>query len=66
MDDAKMLELLHKNPNKGMNMLMNKYVGLVYATVKHVLANSACNSSYLALIISSLSIIYFSPFKVNF
>ena len=45
MDDAKMLELLHKNPNKGMNVLMNKYVGLVYATVKHVLADSTCNSS---------------------
>ena len=45
MTDAKMSELLHKDPNKGMNLLMNKYAGLIYATVKHVLAYSACNSS---------------------
>ena len=40
-----MLELLHKDPNKGMSLIMNKYAGLIYATVKHVLADSACNSS---------------------
>lgn len=45
MNDAKMLELLHKNPNKGMNVLIDEYAGLIYATVKHVLANSVCVSS---------------------
>ena len=45
MDDAKMLELLHKNPNKGMNVLMDEYAGLIYAIVKHVLADFECDSS---------------------
>lgn len=62
MDDAKMLELLHKNPNKGMNVLMNKYAGLVYATVKHVLANSACNSSDIEDCVADT----FSEFYIDF
>ncbi len=45
MNDAKMLELLHKDPNKGMSVLMDKYAGLIYATVKHVLADFECDSS---------------------
>ena len=45
MNDAKMLELLHKDPNKGMNVLMDKYAGLIYAIVKHVLADFECDSS---------------------
>jgi RNA polymerase sigma-70 factor (ECF subfamily) len=45
MNDAKMLEMLHKDPNKGMNVLMDEYVGLIYAIVKHVLADFECDSS---------------------
>ena len=34
MEDNKLLRLLHKDPNAGMEQLMNQYTGLVYAVVK--------------------------------
>ena len=34
MEDKKLLRLLHKDPNAGMEQLLNQYTGLVYAVVK--------------------------------
>ncbi len=45
MDDKKLLRLLRKDPNAGMERLMNQYAGLVYATVKGRLADSDYISS---------------------
>lgn len=45
MDDIKLLKLLHKDPNAGMEQLMNRYAGLLYAVVKGKLAESGCISS---------------------
>ena len=45
MEDAKLLRLLRKDPNAGMEQLMNQYAGLVYAVVKGNLAGSCCISS---------------------
>lgn len=45
MDDNKLLRLLHKDPNAGMEQLMNQYTGLVYAVVKSKLADSYYLSS---------------------
>ena len=45
MEDARLLRLLHKDPNAGMEQLMNQYAGLVYAVVKGKLAGSCCISS---------------------
>ncbi len=45
MEDSKLLRLLHKDPNAGMEQLMNQYAGLVYAVVKGKLAESFCVSS---------------------
>ncbi|MBE6648476.1 MAG: sigma-70 family RNA polymerase sigma factor [Ruminococcaceae bacterium] len=45
MNDAKLLKLLHSNPNKGIEELMNQYAGLVYAVVKNTLADFVCMSS---------------------
>lgn len=60
MNDVKILELLRKDPNKGMNMIMNEYAGLIYATVKHILANSECDSSEIEdCIAESFSEFYF-------
>ncbi|MBQ9082702.1 MAG: sigma-70 family RNA polymerase sigma factor [Clostridia bacterium] len=45
MEDHKLLRLLHKDPNAGMEQLMNQYTGLVYTVVKSKLDNSYCASS---------------------
>ena len=45
MEDDKLLRLLHKDPNAGMEQLMNQYAGLVYAVVKCKLEESFCVSS---------------------
>ena len=45
MDDNRLLRLLHKDPNAGMERLMNQYTGLVYAVVKGKLENSYYVSS---------------------
>lgn len=34
MEDTKLIRLLHKDPNAGMEQLMNQYTGLVYTVVK--------------------------------
>lgn len=47
MEDSKLLGLLHKDPNAGMEQLMNQYTGLVYAVVKSKLADSYFVSSDL-------------------
>ena len=45
MEDNKLLRLLHKDPNAGMEQLMNQYTGLVYAVVKNRLDDSYYLSS---------------------
>ncbi len=45
MEDNKLLRLLHKDPNAGMEQLMNQYTGLVYAVVKGRLMDSFCVST---------------------
>ena len=45
MEDKRLLRLLHKDPNAGMEQLMNQYTGLVYAVVKCKLENSYYVSS---------------------
>ena len=45
MEDTKLLRLLHKDPNAGMEQLMNQYAGLVYAVVSGRLADSLYVSS---------------------
>lgn len=45
MEDPKLLRLLHKDPNAGMERLMDQYAGLVYAVVKGRLAESPRVSS---------------------
>ena len=45
MEGNKLLRLLHKDPNAGMEQLMNKYTGLVYAVVKSKLDDSFYVSS---------------------
>lgn len=45
MEDNKLLRLLHKDPNDGMEQLMNQYTGLVYAVVKSKLDDSYYVSS---------------------
>ena len=45
MEDTKLLRLLHKDPNAGMEQLMNQYAGLVYAVVRGRLADSLYVSS---------------------
>lgn len=45
MEDKKLLRLLHKDPDAGMEQLMNQYTGLVYAVVKGRLADSYYVSS---------------------
>jgi RNA polymerase sigma-70 factor (ECF subfamily) len=45
MDDIKLLRLLQKNPDKGMERLMDQYAGLVFSVVKTRLATSYCISS---------------------
>ena len=45
MEDSKLLRLLHKDPSKGMEQLMDQYAGLVYAVVKAQLTQSFYISS---------------------
>lgn len=47
MDDKKLLWLLHKDPNAGMDQLLKQYAGLVYAVVKGKLDGSCYISSDL-------------------
>ena len=47
MEDKKLLRLLHKDPNAGMEQLLNQYTGLVYAVVRGRLDSSFCVSSDL-------------------
>ena len=45
MVDNKLLRLLHKDPNAGMEQLMNQYAGLIFAVVMSKLADYDCVSS---------------------
>lgn len=45
MEDIRLLHLLRKDPNKGMEQLMNQYTGLVCTVVKSKLDESYCLSS---------------------
>lgn len=45
MEDSKLLRLLHKDPGKGMEQLMDQYAGLVYAVVRGRLVQSFYISS---------------------
>ena len=45
MEDKKLLRLLHKDPNAGMEELLNQYTGLVYTVVKGRLNGYYCLSS---------------------
>ncbi len=45
MEDNRLLRLLHKDPNVGMEQLMNQYTGLVYTVVKNRLDDSYYLSS---------------------
>ncbi len=45
MEDKKLLRLLHKDPNRGMEQLLDQYTGLVYAVVKSKLDGSYYVSS---------------------
>ena len=45
MEDSKLLRLLHKDPNVGMEQLMDQYAGLVYAVVRGKLSDAFCVSS---------------------
>ena len=45
MEDTRLLQLLHKDPNRGMKQLMNQYAGLIYAVVKGKLVGCHCVSS---------------------
>ena len=47
MEDTKLLRLLQKDPNAGMEQLMNQYTGLIYAVVKSRLADVSCISSQI-------------------
>ena len=47
MEDKKLLRLLHKDPNAGMEQLLNQYTGLVYAVVRSKLDGSYYVSSDL-------------------
>ena len=47
MEDKKLLRLLHKDPNAGMEQLLNRYTSLVYAVVKSKLNGSYYVSSDL-------------------
>ena len=47
MEDSKLLRLLHKDPNAGMEQLLSQYTGLVYAVVKSKLDGSYYVSSDL-------------------
>ena len=47
MEDKRLLRLLHKDPNAGMEQLLNQYTGLVYAVVKGKLDGSFHVSSDL-------------------
>ena len=39
MEDRKLLQLLHKDPNVGMEKLIDTYAGLVYAVIARVMPN---------------------------
>lgn len=45
MEDRKLLSLLKKDANAGMEQLMNQYAGLVYAVVRARLSDTCCISS---------------------
>ena len=45
MEDTQLLRLLQKDPNAGMEQLMNQYTGLVYVVVKSRLTDASCISS---------------------
>ena len=60
MDDKKLLRLLGKDPNKGMETLMNEYAGLVYATVKGRLSDSRYISSDIEDCVADVFIKFFA------
>ncbi len=61
MHDDKLLRLLHKDPNAGMEQLMDQYAGLVYAVVKSKL----CDSYYVSSDIEDCVADVFSNFYTN-
>lgn len=62
MEDKKLLRLLHKDPNAGMEQLLNQYAGLVYAVVRGRLDSSFCVSSDLEDCVADV----FSKFYTEF
>ena len=62
MEDKKLLRLLHKDPNAGMEQLLNQYTGLVYAVVKSKLDGSYYVSSDLEDCVADV----FSKFYAEF
>ena len=61
MEDRKLLRLLHKDPNKGMEQLIEQYAGLVYAVLRGRLPESLCVSSDIEDCVADV----FSDFYVN-
>ncbi len=45
MEDSKLLQLLQKDPNAGMERLMGQYTGLIYTVVREKLSACGCVSS---------------------
>lgn len=62
MEDKKLLRLLHKDPNAGMEQLLIQYTGLVYAVVKSKLDRSYYVSSDLEDCVADV----FSKFYAEF
>ena len=61
MEDIKLLRLLHKDPNAGMEQLIDQYAGLVYAVVRGRLFESFCVSSDIEDCVADV----FSDFYIN-
>ena len=61
MEDIKLLRLLHKDPNAGMEQLIDQYAGLVYAVVRGKLLEPFCVSSDIEDCVADV----FSDFYTN-
>ncbi len=59
--DEKILKILQKNSSFGMELLINKYAGLVYTIVKNKLSNTYYNSSDIGDCVADI----FSEFYLN-
>lgn len=61
MDDEKLLRLLHKDPNTGMEKLIEIYAGLVYAVITRAIPDSCSFTSELESCVADV----FSEFYCN-